>query len=67
MVNIEAVKNKKKKGAHICTTYSTFFWGSAGLPEKRCKKKRGKGKKSGKTEMSSSKMFRKVKKLGKLV
>ncbi len=22
MVNIEAVKNKKKNGAHICTTYS---------------------------------------------
>ncbi len=24
IVNIEAVKNKKKNGAHICTTYSTY-------------------------------------------
>ncbi len=24
MVNIKAVKNKKKNRAHICTTYSTF-------------------------------------------
>ncbi len=23
MVNIAAIKNKKKNGAHICTTYST--------------------------------------------
>ncbi len=25
MVNIEAVKNKKKTGAHIFTTYTTFL------------------------------------------
>ncbi len=26
MVNIEAVKNKKKNGAHICTTYSVLIF-----------------------------------------
>ncbi len=29
MVNIEAVKNKKKNGAHICTTYSTCILNSS--------------------------------------